>query len=64
MQGNSNSHANIFSDPNRDSYTDGNCNINAYIYTHGYSELYAQADSYAKISAHARTAPMTSQAIV
>jgi hypothetical protein len=45
------SHANTFSEPNRDSYTHGNCNSNANGYTHGYSELHAQ------VSTHAAAAP-------
>ena len=40
-------HANTFSDPNRDSYADNNCDSNAY----GYSELHAQ------VSTHAEAAP-------
>ena len=70
----SDTHANTFSDPNRDSYGDcncnANCNCNAYDYTYtnsdiyaygysdGYSELHAQAGSHAKASPDARTAPV------
>ncbi len=45
----SNTHANTFSDPNRDSYSDsyGDCNCNAYGYSHGYCELNAQVSTYA-----------------
>jgi len=63
--GESNSHANIFTDSNRDCYIDtysnsyGNCNsdsygyTHAYGYTHSYSELHAEADSDTEISADA-----------
>ena len=49
----SDTHANTFSDPNRDSYTDGNgdCNCNAY----GYSELHPHAE----VSTDAAAAPDT-----
>jgi hypothetical protein len=59
-------HANSFSDPNRDSYTHGNCNSNAYGYTHDDGETYANPEdcSHAKNSADARTAPMISYAIL
>jgi len=37
----SDTHANTFSDPNRDSYADNNCDSNAY----GYSELHAEVST-------------------
>jgi hypothetical protein len=66
----SDTHAHAFSDPNRDSYGDGNCNGNSDSAasianpdgncngnTHGYSELHAQADSHAAVSTYAAAAP-------
>ena len=50
-----NTHANTFSDRNRDSYSDGNCN--AYGHTNGYSELHAQPDSHAEVSTYGAAAP-------
>ena len=47
------SHANAFSNRNCDRYGDGNCNG----YTHGYSELHAEADSHAEISTYAQASP-------
>jgi hypothetical protein len=50
----SDTHANIFSDPNPDSYVDGygdcNCNSNADGYTYGYGETYTNPEDrpYAK----------------
>jgi hypothetical protein len=70
----SDTHTNIVSEPNRDSYahghfnshTDGNrdCHCNAYGYcngnTHSYSETYTDPEgrSHTKIPAHARTAAL------
>ena len=45
----SDTHANTFFNPNRDSYADGHCNSNAY----GYSELH----SHAEVSTDAAAAP-------
>ena len=59
MQRNSNTHTNTFSEPNRDShsYSDGD----AYGHTYRDGETYTNPEdrSHAKISAHARAAPMT-----
>ena len=51
----SDTHANTFADPNRDSYADadGNCNCDTYGYTHSYSELHAE------VSTDAAAAPDT-----
>jgi hypothetical protein len=57
-------HSNSYRDPNRDSHSYGNSN--AYSYTYGYGETYTNPEdrSHAKSSAHARTAPMSSHAIL
>jgi len=54
-----NTHANTFSDANRDSYGDGYSNSNA----DGYSYSNAEDRSHAKTSADARAASVTSRAI-
>ena len=52
----SDTHANTFSDPNRDSYADGNCNSNTY----GYSELdtHAEVCADSEAAADAGTSPV------
>jgi hypothetical protein len=57
----SDTHANTFSDPNRDSYSDGNCNSNAYGYTHRYSELHAQVSTHAAAAPDADTSTLEIQ---
>ena len=43
--GESDTHANTFSDPNRDSYADGNCDSNAKLNTETQSDSAAAPDS-------------------
>jgi hypothetical protein len=59
VQSNFNTHANTFSDTNRERYADSDGNSNAY----GYSELHAQAHSHAKTSAHGSTAPVVAPTV-
>ena len=54
------SHANTFSEPNRDSYGDSNSNA----YGYSYSKLDCQAHSHAKSSADARTAPVKASKLI
>ena len=59
----SDTHANTFSDPNRDSYADGNCNSNSNAY--GYTKLTTrQASPTPQTAPDARTATVTSHAIL
>ena len=53
----SDSHANTFSDPNRDSYADNNCDSNAY----GYSELHAEVSTDAAAAPDAGTSTVEVQ---
>jgi hypothetical protein len=53
----SDTHANTFSDPNRDSYADGNCNCNTY----GYSELHAEVSTDAAAAPDAGTSTLEVQ---
>jgi hypothetical protein len=53
----SDTHANTFSDPNRDSYADNNCDSNAY----GYSELHAEVSTDAAAAPDAGTSTVEVQ---
>ena len=57
----SDTHANTFSDPNRDSYADsnsyGNCNSNGNCNAYGYTYINPEDRSHAKNSADASTSP-------
>jgi len=50
----SDTHANIFSDPNRDSHSNSNCDSNAYGHTYGYTKALARTET----SSHTSTAPV------
>ncbi len=49
--GGSDTYANTFSDPKRDSYANGDCNSDTY----GYSELHAEVSTHAAAAPHAGT---------
>jgi len=51
-------HANTFSDPNRDSYADGNCNANNNTNSYSYSTAYCYAQSDSAAASDAAPAPV------